>query len=242
VTGALGLVQARMGSTRLPGKSLEPVEGRPLAVLVVERLRRAARVEDVVVATTVEPADDALADAVERAGARVHRGPADDVLTRLTDAAGDHGGPFVRVTADCPFVDPGVVDAAVALFESVPGCAYASNVEPRTYPDGLDVEVVAGWALREAAAQVTDPLDREHVTTAIRRDGSRYPRAVLEQPAPGLAELRWTVDHEEDLEFVRAVARRLGAALATAGMEEVLAAIRREPSLATMHDRWGPRG
>lgn len=231
-----------MGSTRLPGKSMAEVGGRPLVLLVVERLRRARRLDEVLVATSTEPEDTPLANAMEAASVRVHRGSADDVLSRLTAAAGGYDGPVVRVTADCPFVAPEVVDAAVELFHATDDCAYASNVEPRTYPDGLDVEVIARWALREADAAATDPADREHVTTFVRRDPRRFPRVVLRQPEHSLAELRWTVDYAEDLEFARAVAERLGDALLDASMDDVLAAVRQSPSLARMFDDWGPRG
>jgi spore coat polysaccharide biosynthesis protein SpsF len=242
VTQALGLIQARMGSARLPGKSLADVGGRPLVVLVVERLRRATRLGDVVVATTTGAEDDELAAAVEATGTRVHRGSRDDVLTRLTEAIGAHMGPLVRVTADCPFIDAETVDAVVDLLLDTPGGAYASNVEPRTYPDGLDVEAVANWAWREVAEHVTDPFEREHVTLAIRRDPERYPHVLLQHADPFLANLRWTVDYDEDLEFARQVASRLGEDVVAAGLDDVLAAIRRQPSLAGYADAWGPRG
>jgi spore coat polysaccharide biosynthesis protein SpsF len=241
MSAALGLIQARMGSTRLPDKSLAEIAGRPLVVLVLERLRRARRLSDIVVATSTEAADDPLVAAVEAADGRVHRGPAQDVLARLASAAAGHDGPLLRVTADCPFIDPRVADAAIELLDADEGCAYASNVEPRTYPDGLDVEAIAGWALADAHARATEPADREHVTLLIRRDPERYPHAVLSQPDGQLADVRWTIDYAEDLEFVRAVAGRLGDRLVSAPMDEVLAAVRREPSLTHFHDRWGPR-
>jgi spore coat polysaccharide biosynthesis protein SpsF len=124
-----------------------------------------------------------------------------------------------------------VADAAVELLEDTPGCAYVSNVEPRTYPDGLDVEALAADALRAAAAEATDPADREHVTSAIRRDPGRWPQANLPGD-PDLAEVRWTVDTEEDLEFVRLVVERLGDRRHLAGLEEIRSAVLADPSLA----------
>lgn len=226
---ALAVVQARMSSSRLPGKVLADVGGEPMLALLLKRLARASRVSGVVVATSEEPSDDPIADA---AGVPVFRGPLDDVLGRFVDAIGSWDGPVVRVTADCPFTDPGVVDAVVDLFERTPGCAYASNVERRVHPDGLDVEVVAASALRAVASEATDPQAREHVTPAIRRDPERFPAAALDGDE-SLAGLRWTVDHPEDLEFVRAVAERLGEGRYDAGPEEILAAVRAEPSLGS---------
>lgn len=229
MSGALAVVQARMSSTRLPGKVLADVCGEPMLALLLGRLSRASRVERIVVATSEEASDDPIAAAIE--SAEVFRGTLDDVLGRFAGAIGSWEGPVVRITADCPFTDPGVVDAVVELFERTPGCAYASNVVRRVHPDGLDVEVVPATALRAVAAEVTDAEAREHVTPAIRRDPERFPAASLDGDE-SLAGLRWTVDHEDDLEFVREVASRLGERRYEAGPEEILAAVRATPSLA----------
>jgi spore coat polysaccharide biosynthesis protein SpsF (cytidylyltransferase family) len=238
---SLALVQARMSSTRLPGKSLADVGGEPLVALVVRRLERSRHVGEVVVATSDDEVDDALVAGLAPLGIGVHRGPRDDVLTRLFDAAAGHPGPLVRITADCPFIDPEVVDRVVDLFDATSGCAYAHNIEPRTFPDGLDVEVISADALREVAQSATAARDREHVTPLIRREPGRFPAAALTN-GEDLGDVRWTVDYAEDLEFVRAVVRRLADRRHEAGMEEILAAVRREPSLVGMHAEHGRRG
>jgi spore coat polysaccharide biosynthesis protein SpsF len=238
---ALVVVQARMSSTRLPGKSLADVGGRPMVLLLLDRLARSRGASDVVLATSTDAADDPLADAGAADGVRVHRGPRDDVLRRFAGAIGDHDGPVVRLTGDCPFTDPAIVDATIALFSAEPGCAYANNVDPRTYPDGLDVEVVDAGVLRELDAAAVDPADREHVTALIRRQPERYRTETLTNDED-LGALRWTVDYPEDLEFVRAVAERLGRRLHDAAMGDILAAVRTSPSLSDMHAEWGPRG
>lgn len=220
-----------MSSSRLPGKVLADVGGEPMLALLLRRLESARRVTAVVVATSDEDGDETIAAEAARCAVGAYRGPLDDVLGRFTGAIGDHDGPVVRVTADCPLIDPGVVDDAVALFEATQGCAYASNVTVRTFPDGLDVEVVAADALRRVAAETSDPAAREHVTIAIRQDPARFPAADLVHPED-LGELRWTVDTQEDLDFVRLVVARLGPRRARAGLAEVLAAVRRPPSLA----------
>jgi spore coat polysaccharide biosynthesis protein SpsF len=230
----LAIVQARMSSTRLPGKTLADVDGEPMLALLLRRLARARLVERIVVATSTDAVDDPIAGVAREAGAGVSRGAREDVLARLVAAAGEHRGPLVRITADCPLIDPSIVDATVARFLAVPGCAYASNIEPRTFPDGLDVEVVDAGALRELAADSLSGDQREHVTSAMRAQPARFRQATLVAERD-LGAVRWTVDEPEDLEFIRAVVRRLGRARYDAGLEQILAAVGRAPSLAAFH-------
>lgn len=228
---ALVVVQARMSSTRLPGKVLADVGGEPMLALLLRRLAGARRVSATRVATSVQAEDDPVERCATAAGVDVHRGSLEDVLGRVIGATADHAGPVVRITADCPLVDPSVIDAVIERFESTPDCAYASNVDPRTYPDGLDVEVVAREALVTVAAETSDARAREHVTAAVRADPVRWPQAVVTHD-PDLGALRWTVDTPEDLAFVRAVVSALGARRHEAGLAEILALVRSDPRLA----------
>jgi spore coat polysaccharide biosynthesis protein SpsF (cytidylyltransferase family) len=223
-----------MSSTRLPGKTLAEVDGEPLLALLLRRLGFARRIGEIVVATSVEPSDDPIVELALSLGARVSRGPRRDVLARFLVAIGDRDEPIVRITGDCPLIDPCIVDDAVELFRSTPGCAYASNIQPRTFPDGLDVEVVAGAALRAVAGESLDEEDREHVTSAIRSQPERFRQAAMVRECD-LGELRWTVDELEDLEFVRVLVGRLGARRYEARLVEILSAVRAEPSLAAYH-------
>jgi spore coat polysaccharide biosynthesis protein SpsF len=236
--GALALVQARMSSARLPGKTIADVDGEPMLALLLRRLGNARRIGRVVVATSTDAVDDPIAKLAVTIGVGVSRGPRDDVLARFLMAIGDHEGPIVRITGDCPLIDPRVVDDTIERFLSVSECAYASNVAPRTFPDGLDVEVVDAAVLRAIADERLSPADREHVTSAIRARPARFRQAAL-LSAQDLGELRWTVDEPEDLEFVRSVARRLGRRRWEAGLAEILAAVRREPSLSAFHGHRG---
>jgi spore coat polysaccharide biosynthesis protein SpsF (cytidylyltransferase family) len=224
-----------MSSTRLPGKVLADVEGEPMLVLLLKRLARTPSVGRIVVATSDDPSDDPIAGIAREAGFDVYRGSLGDVLSRFTGAARGHDGPIVRVTGDCPLTDPRVVEAIVQRFVSTPGAMYASNVEERSYPDGLDIEVFSPEALSLADRLATDPSDREHVTTVMRRHRDRFPSASV-VGAQRLGDVRWTVDDAEDLEFVRAVAARLGNDRYTATMNDILDAIRRVPTLG------GPAG
>ncbi len=208
-----------MSSTRLPGKVLTDIgSGETMLALMLKRLERAQSLERIVVATSDDPSDDAIA--ASKGSVPVYRGPLHDVLARYVGAIGDWDGVVVRVTADCPLIDPEIVDQVVALMR--PGIAYASNVEPRSYPKGLDTEVFRPEALRELAAESTDPAEREHVTLGLRARPDRWPAASLVNDRD-LGDLRWTVDTPEDLEHVRAIVRALGDRRYEASMDEVLA-------------------
>lgn len=227
-----------MSSTRLPGKTLADVEGEPMLALLLRRLSHARRVGRIVVATSLDGSDDPIARLARSVGVGISRGPHRDVLERFLLAIGDREDPIVRITADCPLIDPAIVDDTVEQFLSVPGCAYASNIQPRTFPDGLDVEVIDATALRAVAREPLDAEDREHVTSAIRAQPERFRQAAL-MATRDLGELRWTVDEPEDLEFIRALVRRLADRRHEAGLAEILSAVRDEPSLATFHGRRG---
>jgi spore coat polysaccharide biosynthesis protein SpsF len=228
--GVLAVVQARMSSSRLPGKTLADVDGEPMLGLMLQRIRGATEVNGVVIATTEEPDDDPIEALGAAFGVDVFRGDREDVLSRVTQASNGHVGPIVRLTADCPLIDPQVIDRVVEAFREMPGCAYASNVEPRTFPDGLDVEVIAAATLSETAATAVTREDREHVTTALRRTLDRIPSATV-YCEPDLGDLRWTVDTLDDLDFVRSVVVRLGDRRHSASMEDILGVVRTPPSL-----------
>jgi spore coat polysaccharide biosynthesis protein SpsF len=197
------VVQARTGSSRLPGKVLAEVGGVPMLALLLARLRPLPW--PLVVATTRAADDDAVADLAAAQGAEVVRGPEDDVLARYALALDrvPTAAAVVRVTGDCPFADPAVVRDAVDLWERT-GADYVSNTLVRTFPDGLDVEVVGAGALRDAADQAADPPEREHVTPFVYRRPARFALRALRHDVP-LGHLRWTVDTDEDLARVRAV-------------------------------------
>jgi spore coat polysaccharide biosynthesis protein SpsF len=193
-----------MGSTRLPGKVMKSILGTPMLFLQIERVMRARRINDLIVATTTEKGDDVLAAECERRGVAVFRGSAGDVLNRCVKAA-EQSKPraVVRLTGDCPLTDWNVIDLVVETFTSG-GFQYVSNVDPPTYPDGLDVEVVDYSVLRTADAEARLSSEREHVTTFIRKHPERFHAAnVCAQR--NLSALRWTVDEPDDFELVRTV-------------------------------------
>jgi len=203
----LALIQARMSSSRLPGKVLADLGGRPMIGYMLERVRRARAIDRIAVVTSTDPTDDPLAEAVRRLGTEVYRGSLDDVLARFGGAAQALDGEvIVRLTGDCPLIDPAVLDAVVAL-RATTGADYASNVAPPTYPDGLDVECFTRAALTRALAEAHEPAMREHVTVWMRDPASGLTQAN-HAAIFDASHLRLTVDYPDDLEVVRAIVRR----------------------------------
>jgi len=218
---ALAVVQARMTSSRLPGKVLAELGGRTTLGLLLERLSRARELDGVVVATPDEASDDPVAAAAREAGVEVVRGPVADVLERYRIAVEAHPcDAVVRITADCPLIDPAVVDLVVARWRSGSDPYVANVIEPRTFPKGMDVEVVHRGVLEEAAAEAVEPYDREHVTPFIRSRPERFPQARVEHQ-PSLGHVRMVLDTPEDLTFLRELVDRAGP---SAGMEDLLVA------------------
>ena len=231
----LAVLQARMSSSRLPGKVMAEVAGAPMIERQIERLRRARLIDEVVVATSVDASDDALARHVEGLGVGVHRGSLDDVLGRYVGALqafgpADH---VARLTGDCPLTDPEVIDATLDLYLKARADYAANTPAHRKYPKGLDIEVVRASCLVEAGRTAADPYEREHVTPYFYRHPERFPQVFLTQDADE-GEVRWTVDRPDDLDFVRAVYDALYAATPAFTSDEVRAFVRTRPDLAML--------
>lgn len=202
---ALAILQARMSSTRLPGKVMLPLAGAPMIQRQIERIAAANRIADLVVATSDQASDDVLADFLKTLGVTIHRGPLDHVLNRFVGAVEAYGPAsyVVRLTADCPFTDPEVIDATIDVAVKAKA-DYASNTPPeRTFPKGLDVEVFTPDALVRAAVNPS-PQAVEHVTWDMYRQPQHYRDAFHNQTAFE-DEVRWTVDRPDDYEFAAAV-------------------------------------
>jgi glutamate-1-semialdehyde 2,1-aminomutase len=199
----VAVVQARMGSTRLPDKIMKLIDGTPMLELLLRRLRRASELDQIVLATTSDPRNRSMIDHVSKLGYEVYQGSEDDVLDRYYHAAAAaHADIVVRITADCPLIDPGVVDSVVRLFKSS-SVDYASNVAPATFPDGLDTEVFSFHALSAAWRDANRPHEREHVTPYIRESGNF--RIVNLVHTDDCSMERWTVDEAADFEVVKGV-------------------------------------
>lgn len=212
----VAFIQARMSSSRLPGKVLLPLAGRPLVAYMAERARRATTLDAVVIVTSTDPSDDALARAARAEGLPCFRGDLTDVLRRYADATRAHDATtVVRLTGDCPLIDPAVIDAVVHALQTR-GVDYASNVDPPSFPDGLDVECFTRAALERADAEARRGPEREHVTLWMRDAASGLTRANVRAPAD-LSALRLTVDYPDDLPVVRTIVDALESHPACAG-------------------------
>ena len=238
------VIQARMGSTRLPGKVLADIAGRPMLAHVIERAQRIAAVDEVVVATTTLPEDEEVQEAASRFGAGTFAGSLDDVLDRYYKAAKYFRADVVmRVTADCPLLDPAVGDHVVSFYDHG-SIDYCSNVLQPTYPDGVHVEIINLPALERSWQVATLPSDREHVTTYIRTHPEEFCVINVEGPED-LSHMRWTVDGPTDLEFIRRVFDHLSSDDGEMpSMVEVLKVLDQHPELSLIngshrrHEGW----
>jgi spore coat polysaccharide biosynthesis protein SpsF len=223
----VAIIQARTGSTRLPRKVLLPLLGEPMLVRVIRRVARARSLDSVVVATTTLAEDDVLVELGRREDVRVTRGSADDLLDRYVAAAREEAADtIVRITSDCPIIDPAVIDDAIRAFRDA-GVDYTSTgLEPRTYPRGLDVEVVTRDALERAWGEDTEPTWREHATPYIYRHPERF-RILAVGTDEGIADHRWSVDTAADYELVRRIYDAFGRD--DFGWREVLALVEAHP-------------
>ena len=205
------IVQARMGSSRLPGKILLDLAGEPMLVRVVNRLRRAPA-DEVLIATTENPADDQIEALCAQRGVACFRGSENDVLDRYYQAALRHGADtIVRVTSDCPVVDPGLTSRLIESFrERLPDIDCASTVLPvRTYPRGLDAEAFSFGVLEKLWREDHSPVGREHVTPFIHRNLDRF-RVHGVTNTVDCSYLRWTVDTPEDFDLITRIYEAFG--------------------------------
>ena len=202
----VAVIQARCGSARLPGKVLLPLAGQPVLAHVVHAVRSASLVDDVIVATTVSSVDDGLVALARRLDVRLHRGSEQDVLQRFVDAlAGDPADVVVRHVADAPLVDPAIIDTVIGHYLKG-GCDYAASMLERSWPRGVESEVVSREALEQSARDGVRPEDREHVTVYVRSHPELFRlRNVRALPQETWPDLRLTLDTDADYRLLQAV-------------------------------------
>lgn len=255
----VAIVQARMGASRLPGKVLADICGQPMLVRVIERARRARSLTDIIVATTQEPEEDILIELCARRGYRWFRGSRQDVLDRYYQAAHEVGAEvIVRITADCPVIDPVVIDQTFAAFlglisplivngkssripashsQGVLPWDFAANRLPppwkRTFPIGLDTEICTFAALERAWHEAKEPHHREHVMPYLYEPPGNF-RTLLVNHSPDFGHLRWTVDTSEDLDLLNEIYKRFDGRDDFSWLD-VLLLFEREPELADIN-------
>ena len=236
----VAIVQAHMGSTRLPGKVLRLIGERTMLARVVRRASRARSLSEVVVACSTEPDDAAIVRECDALGIRSFRGSDSDVLDRFLGASREFPADgYVRITSDCPVIDPEVVDMVVDRFVAG-GFDYVSNTVDRTFPRGLDTEVFSREGLEKVAASATVEYERVHVTPRFYRNPDQFRIGQVTQDADQSA-LRWTVDTPDDLAFLTAVYRELGGG-DTFSWRDVLALVQKRPDLADMNSHVRQKG
>jgi spore coat polysaccharide biosynthesis protein SpsF len=232
----VAIVQARMGSTRLPGKILRNLAGKSVLHHVVSRVKRAQLVDEVIVATTDAALDDVVAEECGRVGVRCFRGSEQDVLERYYQAAAFADADFiVRVTADCPLFDPVLLDTMLLRFRGLPaGLNYLSNVLVRTYPRGLDAEIFTRDVLDRVHREALLPHQREHVTPYIYQNEGLF-ALHSHQGDDDLSHYRWTVDTNEDWAMAEAVYARLSHLGHDFGTADILNLLSLKPEIAQLN-------
>jgi len=229
----LAIIQARFSSTRLPGKVLLPLLGEPMLLRQAERVRRALLIDQLVVATSTDRSDDAVAEACASRSIACGRGSLDDVLDRFLHVAKGYPADYiVRLTGDCPLSDPAIIDSVIA-FTVGGNYDYGSNTLQPTFPDGLDVEVFRTEALATASREAQLPSEREHVTPFLYKSGQfrigNFTNDV------DLSSHRWTVDEPADFELVASIFEALYPSKRDFGWHDVLALLERMPDLAKIN-------
>jgi spore coat polysaccharide biosynthesis protein SpsF len=234
---AVIIVQARMGSTRLPGKVMKPILGKSMLEHQLERLDRCTKAEAIVIATTEGSGELPIVELVESLPSfGLFRGAEDDVLARYYGAAKQfEADAIVRITSDCPLIEPTVVDRCIETFvRSRETVDYVSNCQRRTYPRGLDAEVFSFAALETAYMEASATPDREHVTPFIRRQPKRFGMVDVVD-AEDHSDLRWTVDTPEDFELVTRIYEALYPSNPAFAYGDVLELVRQNPSLSEIN-------
>lgn len=229
------IIQARTSSSRLPGKVLQDLCGKPMLLRQIERVKCCRMADQLVIATSNDASDDPIADLCSRSRIACFRGSLYNVLGRFHGAAVAFGPShhLVRLTADCPLTDPDVVDACIAL-HLANGADYTSNKLGPTYPVGLDVEAMTFEGLDRAHRAASDPYDLEHVTPYFYRNPSLFSLMPLRH-LTDLSQLRWTVDYPADLEFARAVFSELLPNDRVFHWHEVLSLVRARPEISAIN-------
>ena len=229
-------IEARMGSTRLPGKTMKEIVGKPMLELLIERLKRARRIDEIVVATTVKPEDEVIVELAERVGVKWFRGSSEDVLDRVLKAAKFYRADIiVEITGDCPLIDPAVVDIVIKRYLEEKH-DYVSNCLSRTFPRGLDTQAFSVGVLEEVSQLTQDPVDRENVSLYIYEHPRKYKLHNIEAPPECYhPEYRWTVDTEEDFQFVKAVYESLYYENPNFSTEDIVKLLEEKPDLCKIN-------
>ncbi|MEK4181191.1 glycosyltransferase family protein [Aeribacillus sp. FSL K6-1121] len=224
------IIQARMGSTRLPGKILKKVLDKTLLEYQIERVKRAKSIDEIIIATTTKESDDQIVQLCQQLSIPYYRGSEEDVLSRYFEAATQFNADvIVRLTSDCPIIDPNVIDKVVTHYlENKDRYDYVSNTLTRTYPRGLDTEVMSYKALKRAHEEAKELMYREHVTAYIYHHPDQF-RLCNVSNEKDESKHRWTVDTEEDFHLIKNILEMLYPTKPLFTFEDVIQILRSKP-------------
>ena len=228
----VAIIQARMGSTRLSGKVMKIIKGKTVLEHVIERVKQAKLIDEIIIATTVDSRDETIYNEALRCGVKAYRGSEDDVLSRYYYSAKENGADvIIRITSDCPLIDPLIVDKIVGFYqknnyEIVTNAG--SDLSQRTYPRGLDTEVFSFVLLEEAFNKADKTYQREHVTPYIYENSISkfYYKSDVDY-----SKFRWTLDTKEDFELIEAIYNRLYLGKHDFYLNDIISVFEKEPEL-----------
>lgn len=233
----LAILQARVSSSRLPGKVLKPILGQPMLARQIERISRSKNIDELIVATSVEATDDAVEDLCSKVGVGCFRGSLNDVLDRFYQAANLYDAEHVvRLTGDCPLTDPELIDKVIT-FHLENGFDYTSNTLQLTFPNGLDSEIMRRHVLQQVWEEAKQAVEREHVTYSIYNQPQRFRLGGVKNTCD-LSSLRWTVDEPEDYEFVKQVYEALYTQKVDFTTEDILGLLTVRPELVALNAKY----
>jgi len=232
----VAIIEARMTSTRLPGKILLPIEGKPLLEILVERLKQAEFLDKIVIATTDKSSDDIVEQLAQRLGVGFFRGSEEDVLDRVLQAAhASNADIIVEITGDCPLLDPRLVDQLIRIYQQK-GVDYVSNILKRTYPRGMDLQIFSTKVLEKVARLTQDPVDHEHVSLYIYEHPEVFSLFNVESDLPEkFWDARLTVDTREDFELIKAIFESLYPSNPAFTLEDIVDLIEKRPDLLSIN-------
>lgn len=231
----VGIVQARMGSTRLPGKVLKQVNGKPLLQYQIERMKRSKLINDLVIATTEQDLEEPILELCTKLDVAVYRGSENDVLDRYYGAAQKYNADvIVRMTSDCPLIDPIIIDRVIQLYLDNE-YDYVSNTQIRSFPRGMDTEVFSIMRLAEAQFNAKKEYEREHVTPYFYMNPDKYSIGQLVNKEQDTSHYRLTVDTEEDLKLISILLKELYPKNQSFGLDLILDKLKKEPNLAEIN-------
>ena len=230
------IIQARMGSNRLPGKVMEFLDDEnPSLYYSITQIKNVKKVDKIIVATTQQKEDDVIYNFSERMNVECFRGSSDDVLDRYYKCAQENKlNEIIRITADCPLIDPQIIDEMITEFENS-NCDYIQNLEPRTFPDGMDIEIFGFDILKRAWENAKLPSEREHVT-AYFRNNKKEIRIKNFSCKEDLSFHRWTLDYSEDLELLKIIVKKIDQRPIL--MENILSLFTKEPTLIEINGKY----